>query len=138
MSAKFTLPDLPHPDFLRKRAKARLAELKLRLPSARLAHVQLVMAREYGFASWASLQAEVARRHDSPRGQWGRIRRSPVATMPPAEACADSGADPLFLHASLHAGAAMQIGFVLAALVGVALVLLAGSGVLGAAFPAHR
>jgi hypothetical protein len=56
-TGKRPLPPLPHPDHLRKEAKARLAELKTRVPSARLADVQFTLAREYGFANWAALQA---------------------------------------------------------------------------------
>ena len=121
-AAKFALPDLPHPEFLRKKAKSRLATLRMSMPSAKLAYVQLVMAREHGFPNWASFQAEVTRRHESPHGQWGHIRRSPLAVRQPLGAPADMAAEPHFLHV----GAATQIGFVLAALVGVALVVMVG------------
>lgn len=55
IAGKRTLPLTPHHDHLRKEAKARLAELKMRVPSARLADVQFTLAREYGFANWAAL-----------------------------------------------------------------------------------
>lgn len=129
LSSKSSLPDLPHPEFLRKQAKARLADLRLRMPAAKLGQVQLVMAREYGFASWAALQAEVVRRHASPQGQWGRIRRSPMATLPQSEAPMDGAGEPNFLHA----GVATQIGFILTALVGVVLVMIVGGGFAGMA-----
>lgn len=121
-SSKYTLPQLPHPDHLRKLAKSRLSALRVTVPSARLAHVQQTMAREYGFQTWGALQAEVMRRHESPRGQWGRIRRAPVAVpvspggdLPDVDDCS----------LVLHVGVATQIGFVLAAVVGVGLVLVA-------------
>ena len=61
-TGKRMLPLTPHPDHLRKEAKSRLASLKGRMPSVRLTDVQLILAREYGFANWGMLQAEVARR----------------------------------------------------------------------------
>lgn len=123
-TTKRSLPDLPHPEFLRKQAKTRLSELRMSTPSAKLAHVQLVMAREYGFASWAALLAEVARRQESPRGQWRRIRRNPLALPHGMNASADCDVEAHFLHA----GVAAQIGFFLAALIGVALVAVLAGG----------
>ena len=67
---KRTLPDLPSAENLRKQAKERLAELRAKTPSVRLTHAQFILAREYGFADWTAMQAEVARRTNSP----GRIR----------------------------------------------------------------
>jgi hypothetical protein len=55
------LPPLPHIDRLKKEAKARLGEMRIGAPSARLADAQFLLAREYGFASWAALKAEVER-----------------------------------------------------------------------------
>jgi hypothetical protein len=75
--ARRALPLNPHPEHLRKEAKARLAGLKGRMPSLRLTEVQLILAREYGFANWAMLQAEVARRQESPVARYARIRRRP-------------------------------------------------------------
>ena len=57
-----TLPLSPHPDHLRKEAKARLAEMKSRVATARLADAQALLARDYGFASWGHLMAERQRR----------------------------------------------------------------------------
>jgi hypothetical protein len=76
---KRTLPDIPSAENLRKQAKERLAELRAKAPSVRLTHAQFILAREYGFADWTAMQAEVARRTNSPRGMRARILRSSVA-----------------------------------------------------------
>ncbi len=81
-SSRRELPVSPNPDHLRKQAKARLAEIRLRAPGARLGEAQLILALEYGFPDWAALQAEVARRVASPAGTWSRIRRAPAGVVP--------------------------------------------------------
>lgn len=53
------LPDPPNLEFLRKQAKERLREMKLRDPRARLADAQHAIARQYGFLNWARLKASV-------------------------------------------------------------------------------
>ncbi len=53
------LPDRPSLDHLRKQAKDRLPELLLAKPTARLADAQHLVAREYGFLTWAALKEEV-------------------------------------------------------------------------------
>src|SRR5689334_9408981 len=53
------LPDAPNLEWLRKQAKQRLALLRERQPSARLADAQLALARELGFRSWRALKAHV-------------------------------------------------------------------------------
>jgi uncharacterized glyoxalase superfamily protein PhnB len=53
------LPAQPHIDWLKKAAKQRLAELRVREPDAKLYDAQLTVAREYGFASWRTLKARV-------------------------------------------------------------------------------
>jgi ankyrin repeat protein len=57
-----SIPDRASLEFLKKRAKERLVELRQRNPSAKLADAQLAIAREYGFASWRALKAEIDRR----------------------------------------------------------------------------
>jgi hypothetical protein len=64
--SKFELPERPQLDFLKRRAKERLLELRSGDPSAKLAAAQLLVARDYGFPSWRALKAEVDRRQ-SPR-----------------------------------------------------------------------
>jgi len=81
-TGKRELPASPSPDHLRKQAKSRLTEMRQRAPSARLGEAQLILAREYGFSSWAALQAEAARRAASPAGAIRRIRRAPTALIP--------------------------------------------------------
>lgn len=54
-----SLPPRPSLEWLRKHAKRRLAELRRTRPGARLADVQLALAREYGFSSWRKLRAHV-------------------------------------------------------------------------------
>lgn len=53
------LPARPRLIWLKKTAKERLAKLRERDPGARLFQVQLDLAREYGFASWRALKAQV-------------------------------------------------------------------------------
>lgn len=55
------LPPLPSLEWLRKLAKRRLAELRRTQPNARLASVQLAIAREYGFPSWRKLKVHIER-----------------------------------------------------------------------------
>lgn len=123
---KRTLPQLPNAENLRKQAKARLAEMRSRLSTARLAHAQLVLAREYGFPSWAALQDEVARRTGGPRGQWARIRkmqqriRVPDAAGKPDYEAGNDDQQLLF-----HTGAATQVGFVILFLIGMAILAFA-------------
>jgi ankyrin repeat protein len=59
MSAPLPLPDKPDLDWLRKRAKRRLKELRAANPAARLADAQLDLARQHGFSSWRALKAHV-------------------------------------------------------------------------------
>ena len=60
--AKSQLPDRASVEFLKKRAKERLLQMRQRDPRAKLAAAQLAIAREYGFASWRALKAEIDRR----------------------------------------------------------------------------
>jgi ankyrin repeat protein len=53
------LPARPDLEWLRKRAKAMLAELRRARPDTRLAEAQRAVARRYGFASWRALKAHV-------------------------------------------------------------------------------
>jgi hypothetical protein len=53
------LPRRPSLDHLKKQAKERLRELRLRQPEASLADAQHALAREYGFESWPRLKAYV-------------------------------------------------------------------------------
>jgi ankyrin repeat protein len=60
--SKAQLPDRASLEFLRKRAKELLLELRQRDPQAKLAAAQLAIARDYGFPSWRALKAEIDRR----------------------------------------------------------------------------
>src|SRR5688572_6661538 len=53
------LPPRPDLAWLKKAAKARLAELRSGDPSAKLHQAQLDISREYGFASWRALKEHV-------------------------------------------------------------------------------
>src|SRR6476659_1865803 len=53
------LPAQPHIDWLKKTAKARLAELRASDPAAKLHQAQRSLAEEYGFKSWRALKAQV-------------------------------------------------------------------------------
>src|SRR5579872_1452983 len=126
-NGKRQLPPIPHPDHLRKQAKARLAAMRAKIPTARLADAQGVIAREYGFASWAALQAEVAQRTQGPRGQWRKVQQAHVAPLYPERFRQDGLLDDeANIRTNLRfflVGAAAQIGFLLAALVGLALLV---------------
>ena len=120
---KRALPLTPHPDHLRKEAKARLAELKTRIPSARLADVQFTLAREYGFANWAALLAEAVRLSR----QGGRLRRAFVTAAYARSYHADlldQDAEAEAHAAFFRIGVATQVGFFLAAFAGVGMVFL--------------
>jgi len=74
------LPARPNLEFLRNEAKDRLAVLRAVRPGARLAEAQFQLAREYGFASWRALKADVDGRPPAidpaidPVGAWiGRV-----------------------------------------------------------------
>lgn len=54
------LPPVPNLAHLRKQAKALLRELQQRKPATKLSEAQHLVARQYGFASWAKLKAHVA------------------------------------------------------------------------------
>jgi hypothetical protein len=127
-SAKRTLPQLPNPHHLRKQAKARLAAMKAKVPSAQLADAQLTLAREYGFPNWAALQGEVARRASSPLGQRANVRRAHIAPLYPERFRQDGlldGEAEMEVHlAFFRAGAAAQIGFLFAALAGLAILFI--------------
>ncbi len=53
------LPESPNLDHLKKQAKVLLRQLQRHYPGAKLAQAQHLVAREYGFASWAELKAHV-------------------------------------------------------------------------------
>jgi ankyrin repeat protein len=55
------LPLKPNFEHLKNEAKQRLKALRTDDPEARLAAAQLLLAREYGFASWRQLKAHVER-----------------------------------------------------------------------------
>lgn len=75
--AQLELPARPQLEFLKRRAKERLAELRAGDPKAQLADAQRLVARDYGFPSWRALKAEVDRRL-TPRDDrlFDAIRRS--------------------------------------------------------------
>ncbi|MGC2447214.1 MAG: VOC family protein [Candidatus Sulfotelmatobacter sp.] len=53
------LPEHPSLEYLKKLAKQRLQELRSTDPQAKLASALLDVAREYGFASWRALKAQI-------------------------------------------------------------------------------
>ena len=59
---KLQLPERASLEYLKKRAKERLPELRQRDAGAKLADAQLAIARDYGFSSWRALKAEIDRR----------------------------------------------------------------------------
>jgi ankyrin repeat protein len=67
---RLELPEHPSLDYLKRRAKQRLVELRARDPEAKLAAAQLAIARDHGFASWRALKAEVDRRRGPALAAW--------------------------------------------------------------------
>ena len=59
---KLQLPERASLEYLKKRSKERLVELRERDAKAKLADAQLAIARDYGFSSWRALKAEIDRR----------------------------------------------------------------------------
>jgi hypothetical protein len=53
------LPARPHLEHLKNEAKQRLETLRSRQPTAKLAEAQHQLAREYGFANWRDLKADL-------------------------------------------------------------------------------
>lgn len=60
--SKSQLPERASLEYLKKRAKENLIELRRNNPRAKLADAQLAIARDYGFPSWRALKAEIERR----------------------------------------------------------------------------
>ena len=58
-SGALPLPETPNLEWLRKRAKHRLDELRRSDPEAKLADAQFALAKEYGFPSWRALKSHV-------------------------------------------------------------------------------
>lgn len=58
-SGALPLPETPNLEWLRKRAKHRLDELRKSNPDAQLADAQFDLARHYGFPSWRALKSHV-------------------------------------------------------------------------------
>jgi len=78
------LPKLPSLEHLKKQAKERLQQLRLGNPSIQLADAQHAVAREYGFASWPKLKADVESTKRPLVGRWGaNLRKSKQHPMNP-------------------------------------------------------
>lgn len=121
-SPRRTLPPLPHLDKLKKQAKARLAEMRARMPVARLADAQQLLARDYGFESWGALKAEVERRNADPAAAALRGNKARGALFRAGRHMADEDGDPQSPAPFFRTGLAVTVGFVLLAIIGVALV----------------
>ena len=61
-SAVRTFPAHPNLEHLKNEAKQRLEAIRLKAPRARLTEVQFQLAREYGYASWRELKADLDQR----------------------------------------------------------------------------
>lgn len=107
-----TLPPRPDPDWYRKAAKKKLAELRLREPAAKLAAAQLALAREHGFPSWRALIAEIEARRDQDaiaalfeavrRDDYDALRRLLAEKPRLANARRASGETPLHVAAEIN------------------------------------
>jgi len=63
-----TLPARPNLEHLKNEAKQRLEALRRARPTTKLTEAQFELARDYGFASWRELKAEVERQAGSQPG----------------------------------------------------------------------
>jgi ankyrin repeat protein len=59
------LPVRANIDWLRKTAKQRLRDMRMRAPDAKLAQAQFDIARQYGFSSWRSLKTHLDRHENA-------------------------------------------------------------------------
>jgi ankyrin repeat protein len=76
------LPERASLEFLKKRAKERLIELRRKDPSAKLADAQLIIARNHGFPNWRALKAEIDQRREPFRaGFFAACEAGDVATL---------------------------------------------------------
>ncbi len=57
-----TFPTRPNLEHLKNEAKQRLEAIRVKVPRARLTEVQFQLAREYGYASWRELKANLDQR----------------------------------------------------------------------------
>ena len=126
-NSKRQLPPVPHPDHLRKQAKARLAAMRAKLPTARLADAQAT--------SPANMALPVGRRfspkwHSGCKARAASGARFSAAMSPPLSRALPPGwlledeADIQTNQRFFLAGAVAQIGFLAAALVGMALLFV--------------
>jgi Domain of unknown function (DUF3471) len=87
-----TLPAKPNLEHLKNEAKQRLERLRAATPSAKLAEAQHQIAREYGFAHWRELKADIERRTGGPTSAAARAAIGDwIATFP-------TGANRFALH----------------------------------------
>jgi hypothetical protein len=124
-AGKRPLPPIPHPDHLRKQAKTRLLAMRAKMPAARLADAQATIAREYGFENWAALQTEVARRVQSPQGQWRQVRKAHLAPFRPGwwHGNGSDEEEVETLAGFLRAALVVQAGFLVVVMIGLALIV---------------
>jgi hypothetical protein len=120
------LPPLPHLEKLKKEAKARLADMRARTPVARLADAQHLLARDYGFETWAALKAEVERRNATPEAAALRGNKARGALFRAGRRYLQEEGDLQSPAPFFSAGLAVQALFLIIALLGVALVVTAG------------
>lgn len=114
------LPARPSLEYLRKLAKEKLRALRPADPAAKLAHAQLVVAREHGFASWRAIHAHVtaARQVNIPhvfrdaakaivRGDMADLRKHLAAYPPVVHVTGPHpqwGGRPQLLHVAIETG----------------------------------
>jgi hypothetical protein len=94
------LPLRANLEWLRKRAKDCLGELRVQRPEATLSQAQLTVAREYGFPSWRQLKAYV----EQLRHELGKL--SVARDDEPLAAPGDPDVARLF--SAIHSGSVQQ------------------------------
>lgn len=119
-----TLPPLPHLEKLKREAKARLAHMRSGGPVARLADAQYLLARDYGFETWAALKAEVKRRNAAPETAALREGKARGALFRAGRRHREEESDPQSPAPFFRTGMAVTVGFLLMAIVGIALVFI--------------
>jgi ankyrin repeat protein len=112
------LPARPNLDHLKKQAKQCLDEMRREDPHVRLAAAQLAVARDYGFASWRKLKAQVDAVTQAERGRKPVFDAAYAGDVETVRRAVEAGFDPRALDgdgrtihqiAKLHGYEAMEL-----------------------------
>ena len=88
------LPPRPNLEHLKNEAKQRLKALRKRQPQVMLAAAQLAVARDYGFASWRQLKAEVEKISPAERNRKQVFEAARAGDVETVRRAFEAGFDP--------------------------------------------